>query len=346
MEPSAYIPAFLERSYLAEHPELTEAARQLVHQDVQDHPAKYAQTEHAQALLSYMSVRDHLLNELARIEDMPDDEFESKRNALFDDARDDLLKIVRIDALAVDAQLLAIILADTPVDACLGDLVKLEEQVRDYLVQSVEGFSLDAPNYWEPRMLVGDATASVLTASGPALIGWLHTLESISQLCLASARYRAGAAYARRVMRAAGYPTRAAGTVLLALARLEDEDGFFKLAHELEESQGAERLENSPWYLLARTILLYKSNKMKPARRALREFADNCEGGAFFLLNPTYQTPYLPTRPDPKETWKLTHQAVWEADGIIADTPDFAPWASSLEGMEALSEDFARRYGF
>ena len=167
-----------------------------------------------------------------------DEEFEQTRNHLFDDTRDELLKIVRVDALAVDAQLLAIILADTPVDACLGDLMKLEATTTDYLQQSVPGFDMEAPHYWANKVLADGVTAADLTVSEPALIGWLHTLEAISQLCMASARYRAAANYARRVLKAEGYPTRAAGTVLLALARLEDEDGFFALAHQLEEQMG------------------------------------------------------------------------------------------------------------
>lgn len=227
MDPSVYIPAYLERTYLASHPELTDAARELVHNDVSVNPHKYAQTEHAQALLSYAGVHRHLLDELHRIEDMgSDEEFEQTRNHLFDDTRDELLKIVRVDALAVDAQLLAIILADTPVDACLGDLMKLEATTADYLQQSVPGFDMEAPHYWANKVLADGVTAADLTVSEPALIGWLHTLEAISQLCMASARYRAAANYARRVLKAEGYPTRAAGTVLLALARLEDEDGF------------------------------------------------------------------------------------------------------------------------
>ncbi len=153
---------------------------------------------------------------------------------------------------------------------------------------------------------------------------------------MASARYRAAANYSRRVLKAEGYPTRAAGTVLLALARLEDEDGFFALAHQLEEQMGADVLEDSPWYLLARTILLFKTNKMRPATRALREFANRCEGGAFFLLNPMYQTPYLPCRPEPHDPWGLSHQAVWEADGIISDTPDFAPWRTLAKTYRSL----------
>ena len=347
MDPSVYIPAYLERTYLASHPELTDAARELVHNDISANPHKYAQTEHAQALLSYAGVHRHLLDELHRIEDMgSDEEFEQTRNRLFDDMRDELLKIVRVDALAVDAQLLAIILADTPVDACLGDLMKLEASTADYLQQSVPGFDMEAPHYWANNVLADGVTAADLTVSEPALIGWLHTLEAISQLCMASARYRAAANYARRVLKAEGYPTRAAGTVLFALARLEDQDGFFALAHQLEEQMGADALENSPWYLLARTILLFKTNKMRPATRALREFANRCEGGAFFLLNPMYQTPYLPCRPVPHDPWDLSHQAVWEADGIISDTPDFAPWASACEDVSQLAQEFARRYGF
>ena len=108
MDPSVYIPAYLERTYLASHPELTDAARELVHNDISANPQKYAQSEHAQALLSYAGVHRHLLDELHRIEDMgSDEEFEQTRNRLFDDMRDELLKIVRIDAHVLDAQRVA-----------------------------------------------------------------------------------------------------------------------------------------------------------------------------------------------------------------------------------------------
>ena len=108
---------------------------------------------------------------------------------------------------------------------------------------------------------------------------------------------------------------------------------------------GADTLENSPWYLLARTILLFKTNKMRPAIRALREFANRCEGGAFFLLNPMYQTPYLPCRPEPHDpgTFRIRQ---FGSRRIISDTPDFAPWANACEDVSQLAQEFARRYGF
>ena len=230
-------------------------------------------------------------------------------------------------------------LADVPVDACLGDLMKLEERVRGRL-GFLPGFDEDAPHFWADGGPQDDAER---TRAEPELVAWLHTLEAISQLCLASARYRAAADYARRVMRAQGYPNLSAGTVLLALARLEDEDGFFACARE-GAACGAG--EDSPWFLLGRTILLYKLGRRKNARRALRDFAARCDGGAFYLLNPTYLTPYLPVRPPVREACELAHQAVWEADGIIVDTPDFTAWAASVDGVEDASEDFARRYGY
>ena len=70
--------------------------------------------------------------------------------------------------MSIDAQLLAIILADTPVDACLGDLMKLEATTADYLQQSVPGFDMEAPHYWTNKVLADGVTAADLTVSEPA----------------------------------------------------------------------------------------------------------------------------------------------------------------------------------
>lgn len=341
MEPGVYIPIFLEREYLRTHGDLTPAARELLRDEVRAHPERYATTDHARSLLSYAEVHARLLRELERMDELPDAEFEQARTRLFDETRLALSQIGRQDRLCVDARLVDIMLANVPLDNCINDLMQLEHQVREYLHGGVAGFDADAPHFWnETELEHAGETAAEHTAGEPEAIGWLHTLEAIGQLCLASARYKAAAEYARLVMRAEGYPNMAAGTLLLALARLEDEDGFFAVAGE------AGLGDDSPWFLLARVILLYKAGRKKPAVRALREFVTRCEGGAFFLLNPTYMTPYLPVRPQVAEAWKRSHQAVWEADGILADTPDFGHWAESVEGVEAISEDFARRYGF
>ena len=363
MEPRDYIPAYLEREYLASHEGLTPAARSLVHEEIRRDPARYATTEHAQALVAYARAHEHLMLELERMEELTDQEFEKRRDRLFAETRSALHDIARADRLCIDARLVEIMLANVPIDACLNDLMKLEGEIHEHLAAD-PAFDDDAPGYWREDRLGGMSCAE-RTRTDPVMIGWLHTLEAISQLAMASARYRASAEYAQKVMRARGYANRAYGTVLLALARLEDEDGFFAAARQADKAADAgadadtdstdatprepglsDSVEDSPWYLLGRTLLLFKLGRRKNARRALKDFAARCEGGAFFLLNPTYLTPYLPVRPPVREVWELSHQAVWEADGIIVDTPDFCTWAAQVEGIEDISENFARQYGF
>lgn len=345
MEPSDYIPAYLERVYLSSHEGLTDAARALLHNQVRSQPERYAADAHATSLLAYAAERSRLIKSLDSMENLDDDEFERESNALFDRERAEMYRIWNADNLCVDARLLDILLADAPLDDCLNDLLKLEGEVRSYLEGRGSGFDTSAEGYWDARSLgAAGLTCEEATVSDPEVVGWLHTVEAISQACLSTGRYRAAANYARIVMGARGYRSAgagAAGTLLLALARLEDEDGFFSAARDAGAG-----IEDTPWFLLGRTLLMYKLGRVKNARRALRDFSARCEGGAFFLLNPTYQTPYLPVRPKPRDPWDASHQAVWEADGVIVDTPDFVTWAASVDGVERDSEDFALRYGF
>ena len=346
MEPRAYITAYLERTYLAGHTDLTDAARELVHADVARRPEKYAGDEHGRALIAYLQIHERLMNRLGEMDDLPDGEFETRCAQLFSETRAALYPLYEGNRQVVDAGTLAVLLADASVDDRLHDLLTIERSQREHLEHAVHGIDLDAPSFWSRTFL--DETGSPaerLTAAEPALVGWLHLLEAISTLCMASARYRAAIEYSRTVMRAQGYPNHAEGTAFLALARLEEEDAFFALARELGDAD-AQKVDDSPWYLLGRALLLYKLGRERPARRALREFASRCDGGAFFLLNPTYHAPYLPVRPVPRESWELTHQAVWEADGIIDGTPDFVPWAEGVGDIRASADSFAARNGF
>ncbi len=341
MDPSVYVPRYLEHLYLSEHAGLTDAARALVHDQIAQKPEQYAATPQAQALVSYMRVHDALMQGLFRMEELPDDDFERARAELFEQTRAQLRAIEDAEAPCIDARLLSIQLAEVPLDACLTKMIELECEVRAKLVQNRSGFDPDTPGFWRDEALGDSLDAAELTARDPEVIGWLHVVEALAQGCIFTARYRKAAGYARTVMQASGYPNVAVGTLLLALARLEDENGFFEAAR-----LAGDEVEDLPWSLLARTWLLYKLGQRQRARRALRDFANRCDGGAFFLLNPTYHNPYLPVRPEPREAWNLSHQAVWEADGIISDTPDFSLWAESVEGIREIAEDFALRHGF
>lgn len=338
MDPSIYVPRYLEHAYALDHPELTPAARDLLRDEVAQRPEAYASTDHARALVSYMRVHGNLMAQLARMEELADDEFERQRARLFDETRRDLIAIWQTDRSCVDARLLDTLLANVPLDDCLMDLLRLEREVREQLYREAPDFDTNAEHLWR------DGDAAERTATDPTAIGWLHIVEALAQGSLVSGRFRAAASYARQVMQARGYDNFAVGTLLLALARLEDEDAFFACVRDADPEL---RLEDSPWYLLGRTLLLYKLGRRKNARRALRDFAARCDGGAFFLLNPTYLTPYLPARPSfPRDPWERVHEAVWEADGIIVDTPDFVTWAEGVEGVAEASERFAERNGF
>lgn len=340
MDPRDYVPAYLERLYTQEHPDLTEAARDLVREQIARDPERYATTGHARALISYARTHVELADGLFRIEGLADDEFERGRTELFERIRGNLARIIADDPGCLDARLVAIQLAEMPLDGCLSDMLALEREARDMLIATRPGFDPEIDGLWAVDASETE-DAAYLTSTDPDLIGWLHILEALGQGCIFTARYRPAAAYARTVMRAKGFPNRAVGTLLLALARLEDEDGFFQAVQEA----GGD-VEDLPWFGLARTLLLYKLGQTRSARRALKDFSTRCEGGAFFLLNPTYHDPYLPVRPPAREAWDLSHQAVWEADGIIADTPDFTLWAEGVDGVRTAADDFARRYGF
>lgn len=341
MGPREYVPLYLERMYIEQHPDLNPAAIELLREQIKQDPNRFAVDERGRSLVAYARVHEELMGELARIADIPDDEFNRRREEAFATARGRLADIQKQDEWCVDARLLLIQLSDVPLDACLGDMLELERLVREHLSLTRPGFNPNAPELWDEDAFEGDVDFAKMTTCDPEIVGWLHIVEALSQGCIFTARYRAAATYARLAMRAPGYPSLAVGTLLLALARLEDEDSLFEVAQELDGE-----IDDLPWFLLARTILLYKLGQRRSAQRALREFATRCDGGAFFLLNPTYHDPYLPVRPSARESWDLSHQAVWEADGIIADTPGFTSWAESVEGLRGIAEEFALRNGF
>lgn len=328
MNPSAYVPAYLKKLYVSSHPNLTPAAEQLVDEQIAADPTRFVTTSFAQALLTYAQIHANLMDGLRRLDDVDDTEFEQSSQELFEQTRAQVHAIWTAEEGCVDAHLLEIQLSNAPLEDCLHNMMQLEQRVRTRLLASRPNFN---PDRIDPFRVDAD----------PELIGWLHINEALSQGCIFTARYRAAARYAHSVMRAQDYPNFAIGTLLLALARLEDEQGFFEAAHH-----GGDEIENSPWFLFGRTLLLYKLGQHRSARRALRDFSARCEGGAYFLLNPTYHNPYLPVRPEPHNPWELTHQAMWEADGIISDTPGFTDWAASVEGIPEAAEEFARRFGF
>ncbi len=125
-------------------------------------------------------------------------------------------------------------------------------------------------------------------------------------------------------------------TWAIALARLEDEKGLDALDARFGRAGNA-------WIHLARTLLMYKLDRMPAARRALRGYASLCQGGAYALLRPTFIETYLPDRPLFKAgSFEEAALAVHECDAVIMDTPDFIGWATAQDGFSQQAEKFAR----
>ncbi len=220
-----------------------------------------------------------------------------------------------IDENCLDARLIEVLAQDFEPHRLLEELMGLEREA------SV------------PKDLMtpeGDAWPNVLLRPN------LRLRAAVARTCLDGARYRMAERACRSVMDAA--PNDELGcrcTCAIALARLEDEDGFDLLDARFSR-------HGNPWSHLARVLLLYKLNRMPAARRALRGYDELCEGGAYALLHPTYVEIYLPDRPDARPgSFEESNFAVHEAEPIIADVPDFIGWCQGQDWLYKSAERFA-----
>lgn len=129
-------------------------------------------------------------------------------------------------------------------------------------------------------------------------------------------------------------------TLALTYARLEDEAALNRLDDRFNHHSNA-------WIELARAILLFKLSRISSARRALKSYQMNTEGGAFALLHPTFVDIYIPDRPEVKTgSFNEALLAIHEAEPIIVDVPDFIEWAGNIPEFAAASDAYAAANGF
>ncbi len=252
---------------------------------------------------------------------LDDDEFRAARKHRLQVLSAGCTQALAQDEGCLDAQLVQTLAAELDPDDLLDALLEIEAEA-----DSAAELSLGA---------TGDAWDDVFMR--PRLRIW----DAIARTCLDGGRYRMALEVSRGLMAAS--PIDKVGgrlTAALALARLEDEEGFNELDARLSGR------ENS-WLNLGRTILLYKLGRMSAARRALRGYGELCEGAAYALLRPTFVEICLPDRPDvPAGGFEEATFAVHEAEPIIADVPDFIGWADSFPWFHAAGERYAETNGY
>lgn len=231
-------------------------------------------------------------------------------------------RALALDPECTDAALLKILMSDQDCDSLLDDLINLDHT------------ETDAQGALEPSE-VGDVWADVESH------GRLRVQAAIAREYLASARYRMARHACEDLLALA--PSDVLGarhTCALALARLEDEEGFDAL--DVRTGRAGDS-----WTHLGRVILLYKLGRMGAAKRALVGFSRLVEGGAYALLRPVLVDTYLPDRPEEKPcSFGEATLAVFEADPIIVDVPDLPYWAESIPEVAKSAQRFADSQGY
>ena len=243
---------------------------------------------------------------------LDDDAYEAERTRRISALHAECVRAREIDESSLDANLMQLLTSEFDPDPLLEGLIGLE---RD--------FASDEP----PE---GDAWDDVFYRPH------LRLRAAVARTCLDGARYRMAQSAAASVMDACPTdPLGARHTYALACARLEDE-------RELNAVDARFSQRESAWSHLARTLLLYKLDRMGASTRALRGFDRLCAGGAYALLRPTFVEAYFPDRPDaPACSFEESVLAVREAEPIIADVPDFIPWCQGQDWLVASARRFA-----
>ena len=253
---------------------------------------------------------------------LDDDQYLSHRRTRLATTADACRRIAAEAPELLDARTVACLATDADPEDQLDDLLALEARIT-----AKEG-PLAIPES-------GDAWDDVFARPR------LRLSAAISRLLLDTARHRMAAERCAELVDLA--PSDALGarrTWALALARLEDEDGFDAL-----EARFGRR--GDAWFYLAHALLLFKLDRLRAARRALAGYCDMCEGGAYALLRPTFVEVYLPDRPAfAPNGFEEARAAVHEADPIVCDAPDFAQWAEAQPNVLRSAREFAERHGF
>jgi hypothetical protein len=256
---------------------------------------------------------DDLLDETA---------FRRERTKRFNHLSASCDRALELDEGCADARLLLALVADVQPDDTLGLLLELDHALDDELgpLASSGTDDLWGDVFVRPRLRVRAA---------------------IARECLDTARYRMAQHFCQDLLDVSASDELGARlTMALALARLEDEEAFDALDVRFERRGNA-------WSHLARTILMFKLDRLGAARRALHGFDSLCEGGAYALLRPTYVDTYLPDRPSfAPGSFDEATLATHEADPIVVDVPDFVAWAARQPGITESASSFAEANGY
>ncbi len=306
--------------YLEERGPLSEGAQRELLAAVTANVDSFISQPADRAFATVVRAQDALAKASANDEFLSDEEYMTARAQRLDRLRASCDEALTIDSSCTDAALIRVLVAEADALEHVGALRALDGQA--------------SPSVFEKTADEDDAWSDVFAR--PAL----RVRAALAVTALDAANVSMALACARSLLDVMPNDELGmGGTAALALARLEDEDGF----NELDARLGR---RGSAWTNLARALLLFKLDRLPAARRALAGFCSLNEGGAYALLRPTYVETYLPCRPEfAPGSFEEAVLAVHEADPVVVDAPDFLNWASEQPGVLDGAVAFARANG-
>ncbi|MEY8437151.1 hypothetical protein AAK967_05345 [Atopobiaceae bacterium 24-176] len=306
--------------YLEEHGPLSEGAQRELFAAVTANVDSFVSQESDRAFAVVVQAQDALAKASANDEFLSDEEYMTARAQRLDRLRASCDEALAIDPSCTDAALVRLLVTEADALEHVCALRALDDKASP----GVPAITTDGADAWadvftRPALRVRAALA--VTALDAANVSM--ALSCATSLLDVMPNDELGMG----------------GTAALALARLEDEEGF----NELDARLGR---RGSAWTNLGRALLLFKLDRLSAARRALTGFCSLNEGGAYALLRPTYVETYLPCRPEfAPGSFEEAVLAVHEADPVVVDAPDFINWTSEQPGVLDGAVAFARANG-
>lgn len=301
--------------------DLSDAGFRELEDAVRKDPAGFVDDAEEEAFLALSQALDAYVAAQADDDLLDDDQYAEARTRRLAQLHASCQQIAATDPSCTDARVMGILSAIETPDATLDALLDLRKE------ESAAKGPIKVP-------VAGDAWSDVF--SRPRL----RLEDAIARCCVDTARFGMARSTCSDLLAIA--PLDALGaryTCALVMARLEDEEGLEWLDARFSRHGNA-------WLHIARTLLLYKLDRMPAARRALHGFDQLVAGAAYALLQPVYVDTYMPDRPSFQPgSFQEATLAVHEADPIIADVPDFALWAAEQPGFSSSAHEFADANG-
>lgn len=316
----------LFKKHTAKEPSILEEPERMMHltSQIQANPERYLLDNEDRAFYQLEMLVRTAGAEIESVSEQIDSDYGGAAPQSLDRTVQAAQDCLDLDPHCYDALLMKILAQSSSDDEAIRQLMAIEHEAHACCLRRSRFFDGPVDDLWDAVFMRP----------------YLRIRSKIIDLLQMSARYRLALDRSLEMLTCAPGDKQGIrhGTALL-LARLEDERGL----NELDAAYGR---SSTPWMMLARAVLLYKLGRSDAASRAVAGLAALFPALAYFLVYPSSSVLYLPDRPPfTPGTIEECILAVYEADYLLMDTPDFADWAQLVRPFSEAVDAFHDKYG-